>query len=238
LKGGIIPEMLGSEYMGYDRTIAVFSPDGRLFQVEYAKEAVKRGTTCLGIVFKGGVLFATVKPTTSLMVTGSLEKIFQIDDHACAVASGLLADARILANQARVRAQIHRITYEEPMDIWSLARSIADRMQISTLYAGLRPYGVSFLMGGIDKTGIHLIEADPSGMLYEWFAYAIGRGAVLANKILKQKWKPNITEQEALKIALDIISKTEKEGGVDVAVIRAEDSKFRKLSEEEIRKSK
>jgi len=238
LKGGIIPEMLGSEYMGYDRTIAVFSPAGRLFQVEYAKEAVKRGTTCLGIVFKGGVLFATVKPTTSLMVTGSLEKIFQIDDHACAVASGLLADARILANQARVRAQIHRITYEEPMDIWSLARSIADRMQISTLYAGLRPYGVSFLMGGIDKTGIHLIEADPSGMLYEWFAYAIGRGAVLANKILKQKWKPNITEQEALKIALDIISKTEKEGGVDVAVIRAEDSKFRKLSEEEIRKSK
>ena len=230
--------MLGSEYMGYDRTIAVFSPAGRLFQVEYAKEAVKRGTTCLGIVFKGGVLFATVKPTTSLMVTGSLEKIFQIDDHACAVASGLLADARILANQARVRAQIHRITYEEPMDIWSLARSIADRMQISTLYAGLRPYGVSFLMGGIDKTGIHLIEADPSGMLYEWFAYAIGRGAVLANKILKQKWKPNITEQEALKIALDIISKTEKEGGVDVAVIRAEDSKFRKLSEEEIRKSK
>ena len=230
--------MLGSEYMGYDRTIAVFSPDGRLFQVEYAKEAVKRGTTCLGIVFKGGVLFATVKPTTSLMVTGSLEKIFQIDDHACAVASGLLADARILANQARVRAQIHRITYEEPMDIWSLARSIADRMQISTLYAGLRPYGVSFLMGGIDKTGIHLIEADPSGMLYEWFAYAIGRGAVLANKILKQKWKPNITEQEALKIALDIISKTEKEGGVDVAVIRSEDSKFRKLSEEEIRKSK
>jgi len=238
LKGGIIPEMLGPEYMGYDRTKAVFSPDGRLFQVEYAKEAVKRGTTCLGIVFKGGVLFATVKPTTSLMVTGSLEKIFQIDDHACAVASGLLADARILANQARVRAQIHRITYEEPMDIWSLARSIADRMQISTLYAGLRPYGVSFLMGGIDKTGIHLIEADPSGMLYEWFAYAIGRGAVLANKILKQKWKPNITESEALKIALNFISKTEKEGGVDVAVIRAEDSKFRKLSEEEIRKSK
>jgi proteasome alpha subunit len=217
---------------------AVFSPDGRLFQVEYAREAVKRGTTCLGIVFKNGVLVATVKPTTSLMVTGSLEKIFQIDDHVGAVASGLLADARVLANQARVRAQIHKITYEEPIDIWSLARSVADRMQISTLYAGLRPYGVSFLIGGVDKTGIHLIEADPSGMLYEWFAYAIGRGAALANKILKQKWKPDIGEKDALKLALDIIPKTEKEGEIDIAIIRTEDNKFRKLSGEEIKKLK
>ena len=226
------------EYMGYDRTIAVFSPDGRLFQVEYAREAVKRGTTCLGIVFKDGVLFATVKPMAGLMVTGSLEKIFQIDDHVGAVASGLLADARVLSNQARVRGQIHRITYEESIDIWGLARSIADRMQISTLYAGLRPYGVSFLIGGIDNTGIHLIEADPSGMLYEWLAYAIGRGAALANKMLKQKWKPDISEKDALKLALDIMSKTEKEGEVDIAITKAGDKKFRKLSEEEIKKAK
>jgi len=228
-----------AEVMGYDRTIAVFSPDGRLFQVEYAKEAVKRGTTSLGIVFRGGILFATVKPTTSMIVTDSLEKIFQIDDHAGAVAAGLLADARVLANQARVRAQIHRITYEEPIDIWNLARTVADRMQISTLYAGLRPYGVSFLMGGIDKTGIHLIEADPSGMLYEWFAYAIGRGAVLANKMLKQKWKPDLAEKDALKIALEIMSKTEKEGGekrVDIAVIRNEDKRFKKLPDEDIKR--
>jgi len=229
------------EYMGYDRTIAVFSPDGRLFQVEYAREAVKRGTTCIGIVFKGGVLFATVKPTTSLMVSDSLEKIFQLDDHSGTVASGLLADARVLANQARVRAQIHRITYEESIDIWNLARIVADRMQISTLYAGLRPYGVSFLIGGIDKTGTHLIEADPSGMLYEWFAYAIGRGAAVANKILKQKWKADMTEKDALNVALDIISKTEKERGeakADIAVIRIDDKKFRKLSEDQIKKIK
>jgi proteasome alpha subunit len=174
-----------------------------------------------------------------MIVTDSLEKIFQIDDHAGAVAAGLLADARVLTNQARVRAQIHRITYEEPIDIWNLARTVADRMQISTLYAGLRPYGVSFLMGGIDKTGIHLIEADPSGMLYEWFAYAIGRGAVLANKMLKQKWKPDLAEKDALKIALEIMSKTEKEGGetnVDIAVIRNEDKRFKKLPDEDIKR--
>lgn len=231
-----IPEIL-PEYMGYDRTIAVFSPDGRLFQVEYAREAVKRGTTCVGIVFKNGVLFATVKPKTPLMVPESIEKIFQIDDHVAAVAAGLLADARVLANQARVRAQIHRITYEEPMDVLSLARSIADRMQLSTLYAGLRPYGVSFLIGGVDVTGPHLIEVDPSGMIYEWVAYAIGRGSVIANKILKQRWKENLSEEEAVKIVLDILSKTEKEGEADVAVIR-EDKKFKRLSEAELKKLK
>lgn len=230
------PQML-PEYMGYDRTIAVFSPDGRLFQVEYAKEAVKRGTTCLGMVFKDGVLLATVKPTTSLMVPEAAEKIFQIDDHIGSVAAGLLADARVLVNQSRVRAQIHKITYGEVVDVWTIARSIGDRMQISTLYAGLRPFGVSLLIGGSDKTGLHLIESDPSGMLYEWKAYAIGRGGVIANKILKQKWKKDMNEKDAVKLAVEIIEKTEKEkkGSIDIAIIR-KDGKFRKLTAEEIKK--
>ena len=224
--------------MGYDRTIAVFSPDGRLFQVEYAKEAVKRGATALGIVFKDGILLATVKPAAKLMVTQSLEKIFQIDDHIGAVASGLLADARILINQARIRAQVHRITYEEPIDVWNLARVIGDRMQLSTLYAGLRPFGVTILVAGLDKTGKHLIESDPSGMLYEWKAYAIGRGGNLANKILKQKWKEDLSEKDAIKLALDIIEKTEKEKkemSIDIAVIREKEKKFKKLEEKEIK---
>lgn len=219
---------------------AVFSPDGRLFQVEYAKEAVKRGATSLGIVFRDGVLLATVKPTTSLIVNDSMEKIFQVDDHVGAVAAGLLADARVLVNQARVRAQVHKITYEEPIDVWSLARNIGDRMQISTLYAGLRPFGVTFLIGGLDKNGMHLIEADPSGMLYEWHAYSIGRGGVIANKILRQKWKPNMQERDAVKLALDIISKTEKEKkdhAIDIVII-GKDKRFRKVSEDEIKRAK
>lgn len=219
---------------------AVFSPDGRLFQVEYAKEAVKRGATSLGIVFRDGVLLATVKPTTSLIVNDSMEKIFQVDDHVGAVAAGLLADARVLVNQARVRAQVHKITYEEPIDVWSLARNIGDRMQISTLYAGLRPFGVTFLIGGLDKSGMHLIEADPSGMLYEWQAYSIGRGGVIANKILRQKWKPNMQERDAVKLALDIISKTEKEKkdhAIDIVII-GKDKRFRKVSEDEIKRAK
>ncbi len=225
------------EYMGYDRTIAVFSPDGRLFQVEYAKEAVKRGTTCIGIVFKGGVLLATTKAKTDLLVNDSAEKIFQVDNHIGAVASGLLADARIIVNQARVKAQVHGITYEEAIDIWSLARTIGDKMQLSTLYAGLRPFGVSLLIAGTDSTGTHLIESDPSGMLYEWRAYSIGKGGMVANKILSQKWKPNMTDSDAVKLAVDIISKTEKdkkESELDIAIIR--EGKFKKLEGEELKK--
>jgi len=174
----------------------------------------------------------------SLMIGDTLEKIFQIDDHAAAVAAGLLADARVLVNQSRVRAQVHKITYEEPIDIWSLARVIGDRMQISTLYAGLRPFGVSFLIGGVDKTGSHLIESDPSGMLFEWQAYAIGRGAVLANKIFKQRWKPNMNDKEAVALVYDVINKTEKEKKdtfVDIAIIR-KDGKFMKMNEEAIKR--
>ena len=233
-------DMISPEYMGYDRTIAVFSPDGRLFQVEYAKEAVKRGTTCVGIVFRDGVLLATVKPKDRLMVPTSAEKIFQIDDHIGAVAAGLLADARILVNQARVKAQVHKITYEEPSDVWELARVIGDRMQVSTLYAGLRPYGVAFLIAGVDQIGPHVIESDPSGMLYEWQAYAIGKGVVVANKIFSQKWRPGMDERAAVELAVDVMDKTERgkaETMLDMAIIN-KDGKFRKLGEDEIKKMK
>jgi proteasome alpha subunit len=209
-----------------------------MFQVEYAKEAVKRGATCIGIVFKDGVLLSTIRPNIKLMVTASLEKIFQIDDHLGAVASGLLADARILASQARVKAQINKITYGEPIDVWGLSRVIGDRMQLSTLYAGLRPFGVSFLVGGVDKSGAHLIETDPSGTLFEWQAYAIGRGGAIANKIFSQKWRKDMSEIDAIKLACEIITKTEKErkeSALDIAIIRKD--KFKKLTEEEIKRA-
>lgn len=208
------------EYMGYDRTIAVFSPDGRLFQVEYAKETVKRGTTAVGITFKDGVILATVKTVEKLATEDSIEKIFQIDDHIGAVAAGFLSDARVLIEIARIRAQVHRITYEEPIDVWTLARVIGDRMQYSTLLAGLRPFGIGILIGGVDKGGIHLIETDPSGMLFGWYAQAIGRGTPQARKILQQKWKKDMDEKSALSLAKEILHKTEKEGKIEVAIIK------------------
>jgi proteasome alpha subunit len=228
------------EYMGYDRTIAVFSPDGRLFQVEYAKEAVKRGTTSVGLAFKDGVVLGTVKQIVKLIVPGTIEKLFKVDEHIGAVAAGLLADARVLVNQLMVKAQINRITYGEPMEVWSLAKVLGDKMQLSTLYAGLRPFGVSFLVGGVDSTGSHLIEADPSGMLYEWSAYALGRGSQIANKIFRDKHIRDIDEKSALKLVISVIKKAEKVGdpgkSLEIAIIRQEDKKFEVLTEDKLRK--
>ena len=223
---------IGPEMMGYDRTIAVFSPEGRLFQVEYAKEAIKRGATCVGIVFKEGVVLASVKPKGRLIVTDSTEKIFQVDNSIAAVASGLLADARTVVSQARIKSQVHKMTYEEPIDVWTLSRYIGDRMQLNTLYAGLRPFGVAFLIGGTDASGPHLIQSDPSGMLYEWKAYAIGRGAEEANKILEKKWKPNMNEQDAIKFATEILNKTKKDkkdSMIDIAVVKMKEN-FKKVN--------
>jgi proteasome alpha subunit len=180
-------------------------------------------------------LLATIKPSQALMIPTSAEKTFQIDDHMGAVASGLLADGRVLIDQARIRAQVHKLTYEEPIDVWNLARGIGDRMQLYTSYAGLRPYGVTLLIGGYDKTGLHLIECDPSGMLYEWFATAIGRGGMLANKILKQKWKKGMSEENAINLAIEVLDKTEKKGEIEIALIKVGE-KFKKLSEEELKR--
>ena len=225
---------------GYDRAITIFSPDGRLFQVEYAKEAVKKGTTSVGVTFKGGVILATVKNVAELAIPKTTEKLFKIDDHLGVVSAGLLADARILTDQLRVKAQMSKITYEEPMDVLSLSKALGDRMQFSTLYAGLRPFGVSFLVGGVDSTGSHLVEADPSGMLYEWEAYAIGRGASVANKIFMTKHKETMTEEEALKLTIEVIKKSEKTKNLtkslEIAVIRDSDKMFHVLSEQDIKK--
>ena len=184
-----------------------------------------------------GVVLATVKPTTELVVPESIEKIFQVDDHIGVVAAGYLADARVLMDLARVKAQVNRITYEEPINVWNLAKTVGNRMQVSTLYAGLRPFGVAFLIGGVDTTGTHLIEADPSGMLYEWKAYSIGKGSTLANKMLRKQWKESLKELDALKMAKNILMKSEKDISVealDIAVVKQKH--FKSLSGEELKK--
>ncbi len=177
------------------------------------------------------------------MVSESTEKIFQVDDHAGAVAAGFIADARALIQMIRVRAQIHKLTYKEPVDIWNLGKIIGNRMQLITQYGGLRPFGVSLLLGGVDRSGVHLIETDPSGTLFEWKAQAIGRGATLANKMLNQKWKDSMGEKEAVDLALEIIDKTEKSDKekrvivTDLVVIK-KDGRFKKIGENELKTSK
>jgi len=153
-----------SSNMAYDQAITVFSPDGRLFQVEYAREAVKRGTTTVGLKYKTGVvLIADKRIRSHLIKHESIEKIFQIDGHVGCSISGLVADARILVDKARIYSQIEKITYEGEILVKTLVKNICDFKHIHTQYGGVRPFGTALIIGGVDESGVQLFATDPSG---------------------------------------------------------------------------
>ena len=225
--------------MGYDRAITVFSPDGRLFQVEYAREAVKRGTTSVGIKARDGVVLLVDKRISSrLLEPQSTEKIFQVDDHIGAVTSGLVADARALVDRARVDAQINRVVYNEPIGIETLAKKIADHKQTFTQYGGVRPYGTALLIGGIDDTGPRLFETDPSGALLMVKATGIGSGRNIVMEFLEEKYNADIDIGNAIRLGLEALYKaTEGKLTVDsaeIAAIDAKDNRFKKLGADEL----
>ena len=207
--------------MGYDRAIVTFSPNGRLFQVEYAREVVKRGTTCIGVTYKDGVVMIAAKHEDKLFAENAQnDKIQQIDDHIAVVSSGLLGDARVIVEQARVKAQVNRVTYEEAIDTPSLAKYIANIKQAHTKYGGLRPMGVSFLIAGVNSEP-YLFETDPGGSMFEWKAHVIGRGSEAAKKVLDKEWKEGIEKEKAIGLAIKAIKKGEKniKENLEIAVI-------------------
>src|SRR3989344_5766717 len=165
------------QVMGYDRAITMFSPDGRLLQVEYAKKTVKQGSTAIGIVCKDGVVLVTDKRIIDpLVVSESVEKIFKIDDHMGATAAGILSDARVLIDRAQLLAQQHRVTYDSPIEVLNVVKHISDIKQICTQSGGLRPFGVSLLVIGVDDKGPSLFETDTTGIYFQYHAAVIGEG--------------------------------------------------------------
>ncbi|MEM7813951.1 MAG: archaeal proteasome endopeptidase complex subunit alpha [Candidatus Aenigmatarchaeota archaeon] len=207
--------------MGYDRAIAVFSPEGRMYQVEYARKAVEKATTALGVVFAGGIVLVAAKMLQRLLVPESVEKIAKIDEHIGVASCGILADARTLIDFARVRAQVNKITFGEPIETYSLVKDIADRVQKFTQIGGIRPYGVGLLLGGMNGTP-QLFETDPSGTIREWRAHAIGRGAKEARKLLVEEYKENLSKEKAIDLAMRALLAGEKKlssRSVDIAVI-------------------
>lgn len=225
--------------MGYDRAITVFSPDGRLFQVEYAREAVKRGTTSVGIKASDGVVLLVDKRIASrLLEPQSTEKIFQIDDHIGAVTSGLVADARALVDRSRVDAQINRVVYNEPIGVEVLAKKICDHKQTFTQYGGVRPYGTALLIGGVDDEGPHLFETDPSGALLMIKATGIGSGRNAVMEVLEEKYDENANIEKTIDLGLEALYKaTEGKltvGTVEIAVVDAKDYKFKKIEPKKV----
>src|SRR2546425_2569335 len=172
--------------MAYDRAITVFSPDGRLFQVEYARVAVTRGNTTVGLKFKNGiVLMADKKIGSRLVETSSIEKIFQIDEHVGAATSGLVADARVLVDYARLVAQINKVTYSEKIGVDLLVKRICDYKQNYTQYGGVRPFGTALLVAGVGGLWAHLFGTDPGGAPVSYKGGRIRQGRPAGMELLE-----------------------------------------------------
>ncbi len=200
----------------YDRAATMFSPDGRLYQVEYASKIVEQGTLGIGFIYDKGVLFGADKKVSSpLILPESVEKLFIIDSHISAISSGLVGDARRLVQIARQESQENLAYYGEPIHVETLVKKIAALMQVFTQYGGMRPFGVSFIFGGIDPEGEkRLFETEPSGALAEYKAIAIGKNKKEAMKILETEYKENMTKKDAVNLMIKAIkassSETEK----------------------------
>lgn len=233
---------MAHQMMGYDRAITMFSPDGRLLQVEYAKKTVRQGSTALGIVCSDGVLLVADKRIVDkLIVPESVEKIFEIDTHIGATAAGILSDARVLIERSQVRAQQHHVTYDAPIDVLSVVKDIGSLCQITTQSGGLRPFGVSLLVAGVDPDGTpRLFETDPTGIFFEYWASVIGEAEPEIEEILGKEYDRKMTMEEGLRLALNVLSKVLDKNfnveRVDAAFIPVATRKIEHLSRERIEK--
>ncbi|MBD3312526.1 archaeal proteasome endopeptidase complex subunit alpha [archaeon] len=222
--------------LGYDRAITVFSPDGRLLQVEYARETVKKGATVVGVVAKDSVVFVAEKVIpTKLMILENTQKIFQVDSHIAGAGSGLLGDARVLIKKAQDEARSHQLTYDEPIEVSTLVSRVCDFKQLYTQYGGTRPFGVSLLIGGVDSKGARLFVTEPAGIFFEYKAISIGERSSNVNKYLEKNYKKNMNTNEAIKLAIKALKKVSKgkldENKIEVATVN---KKFKRYTAQEI----
>ncbi|WP_232685761.1 archaeal proteasome endopeptidase complex subunit alpha [Halobacterium zhouii] len=227
-----------NQQQAYDRGITIFSPDGRLYQVEYAREAVKRGTPSIGVRTEGGVVLLVDKHVSSpLMEHSSVEKIHKADDHIGVASAGHVADARQLIDFARRDAQVNRVRYDEPISVETLTKDITDHIQQYTQVGGARPFGVALLIGGVEDGVPYLFETDPSGTPYEWKAIAIGADRADIQDHLEEQYEESLSLDEGVELAFQALGEV-RDGlepiGVGVATVDAETGTFIELTDEEI----
>jgi proteasome alpha subunit len=191
----------------YDRAITVFSPDGRLFQVEYAMELVNRGATIMGIQCAEGVVLGSEENIEPLEEAEYSWKIFKVDEHVGAAIVGLSSDARVLIDQARIYAQSNKLTYDEPVDVEVVTKKICDIQQMYTQHAGVRPFGVSIIFGGVDKTGSHVFGTHPSGTYRGYKATALGAGRETVLAILKDEYNEKLNLEENTRLTIKCLVK-------------------------------
>lgn len=231
--------MFGAGQRAYDRALTVFSPEGRLFQVEYALEAVRRGTLAIAVKSKEDVcLAAQIKVASTLMDADSIDKIFQVDEHIGVAISGLHADARALINYARVQAQSFRLTYDEPVRLGMLTKAIADLKQQYTQFGGVRPWGCALFFIGIDASGTQIYTTSPSGIYRSFKAYAVGTGEASAREYLTENYKEDMSFEQLINMALNSLKESIDEDAtkenIRLAYIKGETKKFHMCNKQEV----
>ncbi|ATW89811.1 proteasome alpha subunit [Halohasta litchfieldiae] len=228
-----------SQQQAYDRGITIFSPDGRLYQVEYAREAVKRGSASIGVrTADGVVLLADKRSHSPLMEPESIEKLHKADDHVGIASAGHVADARQLIDFARRQAQVEHLRYGEPMGVETLTKTVTDYIQQYTQIGGARPFGVALVVGGIENGEPRLFETDPSGTPYEWKALAIGENRADIREYLEEGFTEELTLDEGIELALGALSDATDEllepDGLGLATITVEDEAYHQYSVDEV----
>ncbi|MEI8363831.1 MAG: archaeal proteasome endopeptidase complex subunit alpha [archaeon] len=191
----------------YDRSITVFSPEGHLYQVDYASKIIEKGSPAVAITYKDGIIIvADKKIFSSLIIPESVEKVFKIDQHVWIACSGLIGDGRRLVDFARQIAQENKTYYDDPIEIETLVKKVASIVQYYTQYGGARPFGVSIITAGIDTLGKHIYETEPSGATTAYKAVAIGQNRPKLLAHLEKNYKPNMSFDDALKLAIKTIT--------------------------------
>jgi len=223
---------------GYDRAITVFSPDGRLYQVEYAIETVRRGTIAIGVKCKGGIIIAVEEKPRKLQISNTAQKIFQIDDHVGVAAAGYIPDARSQVDNARFFSQSNKMIYDEPVEVETIAKHLADQCQQYTQYAGVRPYGVALILGGVVNNTPQLYLTDPSGTYISYDAIAIGSGSDQVTDFLEKTYNDELSLDDAATLAAAgiYLSSEDKEGTshIRMAQIKIENGFYELVSDEQI----
>jgi proteasome alpha subunit len=192
----------------YDYNATVFSPDGRLYQVEYVMELVNRGATILGIKCSEGIVLASEEITELLEESDHSLKIFQIDNHIGAAIVGLGSDARVLIQKAREEAQSSKLTYEEPAAVETITKKCSNIQQVHTQHGGGRPFGAALIIGGVDTTGPRLFCTHQSGTYKAYKAIALGTGREMVQAQLTEQYKENMTLNESIQLAIACLKNT------------------------------
>lgn len=222
--------------MSYDRALTVFSPDGHLFQVEYAQESVKKGLVAIGVRGSDTVVIAVEKRSAQkLQDSRTIRKIYQVDDHVFVAFAGLTADARVLISKAQTECQRFRLNYEDAIDVDMLARYVAGVQQKSTQSGGGRPFGVSTLIGGFNEDGTpHLWKTDPSGMNSAWKAVAIGRHDKNVLEYMEKKYVADMSRDECVHFAIQSLLEVVERGSknIELLVLRRDSAAY--MSDQEL----